>query len=76
MLPIRPSRKPINMPPYAPNQLRIEKINTRIAPILTLFVSALLIMIAPTKVKIPQTIPRAAITIIAPPSPPKPRKPK
>ena len=74
MLPIKPSRKPMNKPPAAPNQLNIENISTRTAPVLTLFLSSLFIIIAPTSTKIPQTIPRTPRIIIALPSPPKPIK--
>lgn len=74
MLPIKPSRKPMNMPPAAPAQLNIENISTRIEPVLTLFLSSLFIMIAPTNTKIPHTMPRTPISMVMAPSPPKPMK--
>lgn len=74
MLPIKPSRKPMKKPPAAPNQLIIENISTSMAPVLTLPLSLLFIMIAPTNAKIPQTMPSMPMIMVMVPIPPKPMK--
>jgi len=69
--PIKPRRKPMKKPPKVPNQLIIENTSTRIAPVLTLDLSVLFIMIAPYSVIIPHMSP---ITPTA--KKPKPKSPK
>jgi len=66
MPPIRPSMKPINKPPAAPNQLNIEKTIT-ITPHVTCCSGLFCIIKAPTIMSMPQTTPNAP-TI--PPIPP------